>query len=648
MKIFSIFKAESLKNSIKNVIKRFPISIIIILWLVGIFISLNHLDLTNQIEENLIRINFSLIITFFLSIWAYIFSESSEYKNLKSILLQIWSIIFWIFFFFWFDQNIDNFENFIFFTLSLVWIISLLFFAPYTTQILSNKLKQSVFYTYFYNISVVFLTSFILGWVLFVLWSIWIWATFELFDLNYLNDEKVYIDWMITSLCFITPIFALTRLPNKRSFRENHFNENIFFSFLVKYIAIPFIYIYFIILYAYTIKVLSNFWNWPKWEVSWMVIGFSIFGYVTYIFSYIFEQKNKFILTFRKAFPYVVIPQIFMLSYAIYLRIAQYDITINRYFVVVFGLWLFIISLYYIFSKVKHLSFIVSTLTLFTVIISIWPWSVYNLPESRQYNLLESNLLEAWILKDWKITPLNDYKDISPDLSQNIYSEIDYLCDFSDCNNIKSLFSEQYEELIIEDQEKWEKYKKEDIERYKESIEKYKDINEDIFESKEKNLIKRELEVYDWPSKWEIVRSITEKIKVERNYWNKDRINSTMRFNIEWIKWVFPLDIDWYKYIYDLDTRKDLLSSKQFAYIDLDNNFIEFSYNWKINKLDITPIIKILEQNYIKTKKEYSKEELSFEIDWYKVIFDNITIENPEYSWGDEVYEYINGYLLVK
>ncbi|MBT3727397.1 DUF4153 domain-containing protein [bacterium] len=67
-----------------------------------------------------------------------------------------------------------------------------------------------------------------------------------------------------------------------------------------------------------------------------MVIGFSIFGYIIYIFSYAFDLKNKFIKTFRKVFPYVVIPQIFMLFYAIYLRINQYDLTINRYFVVVF------------------------------------------------------------------------------------------------------------------------------------------------------------------------------------------------------------------------------------------------------------------------------------------------------------------------
>jgi hypothetical protein len=140
---------------------------------------------------------------------------------------------------------------------------------------------------------------------------------------------------------------------------------------LIKYIATPFIYVYFIILYAYTIKVLSNFGDWPKGEVSWMVIGFSIFGYIIYIFSYIFEEKNNFIKSFRTFFPFVVIPQIFMLFYAIYLRIAQYDITVNRYIVVIFGIWLFAISLYYVFSRKKYLAIIPFLLTTFTIIISI-------------------------------------------------------------------------------------------------------------------------------------------------------------------------------------------------------------------------------------------------------------------------------------
>lgn len=146
---------------------------------------------------------------------------------------------------------------------------------------------------------------------------------------------------------------------------------NRFFSFLVRYIAIPFICIYFIILYAYSVKVLMNFSHWPKGMISWMVIGFSTFGYITYIFSKPYDKENLLIAFFRKYFPLAVLPQLIMLFYAIYLRITQYDLTMNRYFVVIFGLWLFVVSLYLVLSRKKSLAIITASLTLISLLISV-------------------------------------------------------------------------------------------------------------------------------------------------------------------------------------------------------------------------------------------------------------------------------------
>jgi uncharacterized membrane protein YiaA len=170
---------------------------------------------------------------------------------------------------------------------------------------------------------------------------------------------------------------------------------NKFFSFLIRFVATPFIYIYFFILYAYTVKVLLNFSDWPKGMISWMVIGFSTFGYLTYIFSLAYEDENRIVRIFRKYFPIVVIPQIGMLAYAIGLRISQYDLTMNRYFVVVFGLWLLGVSIYLIASQRKSLVSITASLAIISLLISVGPWSVYSLPLYRQYDRLTENLEKA-------------------------------------------------------------------------------------------------------------------------------------------------------------------------------------------------------------------------------------------------------------
>jgi len=289
------------KVAILGVVRRFPLVVVLLLALsLLLLIQLNVVDLSQYTRSLINRWVFSIVITFFLGVWVYLKWESLGFSDFKKILADFWVIVFWILFFMWFKHNIDNIDNFIFFALTLAWIIAFLFVAPFLKKIIKGELNEKVYYSYFYNISVIFLISFILGWVLFLLWVIWIKAYFTLFDIKWFASSKIYWDWAILALSLITPFFALTQIPKKETFDKNKFIENAFFSFLVKYISIPFISVYFIILYSYTIRVLLNFKTWPKWEVTWLVIWFSIFGFLIYIFSYIFQDKNKFIKIFQE------------------------------------------------------------------------------------------------------------------------------------------------------------------------------------------------------------------------------------------------------------------------------------------------------------------------------------------------------------
>ncbi len=184
-----------------------------------------------------------------------------------------------------------------------------------------------------------------------------------------------------------------------------------------------------------------NFHDWPKGIISWMVIGFSSFGYLTYIFSKSYEEESNIITLFRKYFPYAVPAQILMLGYAIYLRIAQYDLTMNRYFVVIFGCWLALVSAYYILSQKKSLTIVSTSLTVIALVISVGPWSVYQLPLTRQYSHLIQNLTNAGMYKDGVISKKTGTIDQA--LENDIYSEIEYICNYSHCEKIKTLFAKE-------------------------------------------------------------------------------------------------------------------------------------------------------------------------------------------------------------
>jgi len=143
-----------------------------------------------------------------------------------------------------------------------------------------------------------------------------------------------------------------------------------------------------------------------------------------------------------------------MLGYAISLRINQYDLTMNRYFVVIFGIWLTIISLYFVIGKIKSLTIIPATLTAITLLISIGPWGVYQLPLTRQYARLVNNLETAGMLKNGTISIAPESLEIN--LENDIYSGIEYVCRFESCKRIKTLFADILLGIEKTDKENWE------------------------------------------------------------------------------------------------------------------------------------------------------------------------------------------------
>ena len=106
----------------------------------------------------------------------------------------------------------------------------------------------------------------VVGGALMALGTIAIGSVSALFDVvrNWSDLGKLYVNWAVISLALVAPLYALVQLPQAGEYEKSSFEKNRFFSFLVRYVATPFIYVYFLILYAYTAKVLMNFSDWPK------------------------------------------------------------------------------------------------------------------------------------------------------------------------------------------------------------------------------------------------------------------------------------------------------------------------------------------------------------------------------------------------
>jgi hypothetical protein len=130
-----------------------------------------------------------------------------------------------------------------------------------------------------------------------------------------------------------------------------------------------------------------------------------------------------------------------MLLYAIGVRIWQYDITVNRYFVAVFGIWLTVVSIYFFLSKARLLFVLPASLSVAILLISIGPWSIHVLPDHRQFLRLTTYLEQANILQNGKVVPLVHPKDVPDALLQEIRNGIEGLCDFRSCTpEVTNLF----------------------------------------------------------------------------------------------------------------------------------------------------------------------------------------------------------------
>ncbi len=151
---------------------------------------------------------------------------------------------------------------------------------------------------------------------------------------------RLYQHIWATSLIAAGPIFALGRIPEDFDAvpiidGNNHGISGL--RLLSDYLAAPLLAVYALILHAYALKILITG-EVPEGQIGWMVIGYG----TLIIFFWKVMLPLKDVLTrsgklFLKFWPFIVIVPIFLLGYALYLRIGEYGITPERYFLAAFG-----------------------------------------------------------------------------------------------------------------------------------------------------------------------------------------------------------------------------------------------------------------------------------------------------------------------
>ena len=231
-----------------------------------------------------------------------------------------------------------------------------------------------------------------------------------------------------------------------------------------QYILFPLLALYLVILYGYGIKIVS-LWDWPKGVVSYLIVCVAVLGIFNLLLMYPYGklEGNKWIKTTSRAYYFLLIPLIVMLFIAISMRLNDYGITINRYIIYVLGIWLSLVSLYFVIGK-TNIKFIPTSLFVVLVLTSFGPWSMFNVSENSQVTRLKHLLEENKLLENNKIvneqiikidsnynslsfTPQNQLL-LNDSLKNEIKSILDYLDDHHGFNKIKAWYSQDFDSQI--------------------------------------------------------------------------------------------------------------------------------------------------------------------------------------------------------
>ncbi len=396
--------------------------------------------------EHLFRYIFCAAIGLPLLIAIRLFSERKEIPVKSQIMYYLIAFILLAGYFFTLPLHINTI-TFLRFALLIIAMHLLVSFSAYT-----GKKEINGFWQFNKALFLRFLTSALFSFVLFLGLSLAILAIDELFSANI--DERFYLRLWIIIVGIFNTWFFLSGVPLHIEKLDSVSDYPKGLKIFTQYILLPLVLIYFVIIYAYTFKIIIT-WHFPSGWVSNLVLFLSISG----IFSLLLinpikdMEENKWINTFRRLFYIFLLPMLILLAISIWKRIDQYGVTENRYFIVIINLWLAFISLYFIFSKLKNIKIIPITLCFLSLFTYFGPWSAFSISRKSQLHQLENVLTDSKMLKNGKIQ--NAPSDLTSTKKHKIINLFFYFDERNELNEFQPWYKQNIDSLLASDSSRW-------------------------------------------------------------------------------------------------------------------------------------------------------------------------------------------------
>ena len=382
----SLFSLSEITGKAQSALKRFPITLV---W--AICGTIFCIVVVDNPSSNLFDDHSDVFLTLVLGIsWLigvqFLLEQTANPKKWlwgKALVLLL------LFGFYWYLPNtfrIDNEPEFLLrFFLYVIAGHLFVLFAPFLF-----KWNKEAYWNYLKSMAIAIGRSGFFSGVLFLGLVLALVAIDALFDIRI--DGKRYGQLFIFCLGIVNTWIYLSDFP--KNIQQNitiTFNKAL--EVFVKYILIPLVLLYLIILYAYGFKILFE-WELPKGWVSYLVTALAALGFGVQVIINPVQKSMKSwtIRVFHPFFYIMLLPLVALLFVAIFRRVSDYGVTENRYFVIVLAFWILGMSLYLLFAKNRRLIVLPISLFLLALGTSFGYWSALNVSMRSQLGQFEKVL----------------------------------------------------------------------------------------------------------------------------------------------------------------------------------------------------------------------------------------------------------------
>ncbi len=400
----NLFSIAEISGKAQNAFKRFPVTLV---WaIIGTFYCMFLLD---DNSGDLFDRNLDVVLTLILGIsWliATQFFIEQQQKPQKWFVLKGVILVLLFLFCWYYPDGFPKSESPGFLLRFFLFLIAghlFVLFAPFM-----RSWNKEAYWSYLKSVATAILRSTFFSGVLYLGLALALVAIDALFDTN-INSRR-FGQLFFFCLGIVNTWIYLSDFPKDvRSNTTIHFQKAL--EVFVKFILIPLVLLYLLILYAYSVKILIE-WELPKGWVSYLVTVLAFLGFIVQVIINPVQKSIK-AWTVNKFYPWfyiLLLPLLVLLFIAIMRRVNDYGITENRYFVLVLAVWILAMALYLLFAKNKRLILLPISLFILALASSFGPWGAMGI--SKRSQLAQFEKVYTKIMGDDKTANTKQYNQL--------------------------------------------------------------------------------------------------------------------------------------------------------------------------------------------------------------------------------------------